>query len=248
MVFNKNILSDRILFMTGFLTISAISMSGCATGHKSPKIAEMEEAEGSGILCEVNEASIEPLDGSLWQEKGPLSDLFSDLKAKRVGDVLTINVVESSSASNEADTNTARNSSLSLQLTNMLGLENNDRFPAGSGFDPFGSIAGSTKNTFKGSGSTNRSGKLIATITARVTEVLPNGNLRIIGKREITVNREKQYIALTGIVRPRDISTDNVVLSSYIADARIAYTGAGVVNDRQRPGWLARLLDSAWPF
>jgi flagellar L-ring protein precursor FlgH len=135
-----------------------------------------------------------------------------------------------------------------MSLKNFLGFEENDRFPSGSGFDPFGSIEGSTSNSFKGSGATKRSGNLAASITARVTRVLPNGNLEILGKREITVNNEKQYIALTGIIRPRDISSNNVVLSTYISDAKIVYTGTGVVNDRQNPGWLARVLDTVWPF
>ena len=116
------------------------------------------------------------------------------------------------------------------------------------GMDPFGSIAGTTNNTFQGSGATARKGELAASITARVTEVLPNGNLKILGKREIRVNNETQYLALTGIVRPRDISSENVVLSTYISDAKIVYTGTGVVNDPQSPGWLVRVLDTVWPF
>lgn len=77
---------------------------------------------------------------------------------------------------------------------------------------------------------------------------MPNGNLKIKGTREVTVNNEKQLITLSGIIRSRDISPDNIVLSTYISDAMIAYSGDGIVNERQRPGWLARILDVVWPF
>ena len=200
------------------------------------------------ILCEATDEPVKTCEGSLWQDDGLLNELFMDPKARRVGDIVTIRIVESSSASNDANTDTSKSSSLSMSLTKFLGLENNNTFPSGSGFDPFGSIQGSTNNTFKGSGTTKRSGKLDAFITARVTKVLPNGTLKILGKREITVNNEKQVLALTGIIRPRDISADNVILSKYISDAKIVYTGAGVVNDKQNPGWLVRVLDTVWPF
>ncbi len=88
----------------------------------------------------------------------------------------------------------------------------------------------------------------MATITVRVVAVLPDGNLKIAGSREVAVNNEKQLIALTGFVRPEDIDHTNTVLSTDISDARIAYSGIGIVNDRQRPGWVMRTLDVIWPF
>jgi len=81
-----------------------------------------------------------------------------------------------------------------------------------------------------------------------VTQVLDNGNLLIEGRRLITVNAEDQYMILTGIIRPEDITNDNLILSQYIADARITYTGRGVVDDKMRPGWLTRIIDWVWPF
>ena len=101
---------------------------------------------------------------------------------------------------------------------------------------------------FDGSGSTSRSGDLSAFMTARVTDVMGNGNLRIEGTREIEVNNEKQFITLTGIVRRRDIDAENVILSTFVSDARIAYSGVGVVDDRQRPGWMSNFMNAVWPF
>ena len=176
--------------------------------------------------------------------------MFRNPKARKTGDIVTIQIVESSSASNNATTNTGRTSSLSMGIDSLFGLE--DQYTSGSKphpfFNPFGNLEGGLSSAFDGSGTTARSGDLTAYITAIVTKVLPNGNLEIVGTREVTVNNEKQMIALSGIIRPRDISPDNVILSTYISDARIAYSGAGVVNDRQRPGWGARIMDWISPF
>jgi flagellar L-ring protein precursor FlgH len=106
----------------------------------------------------------------------------------------------------------------------------------------------SMKNSFDGSGETSRNETMTASITARVMEVTPNGNLFIKGTRQVKVNNENQIITLTGLIRPVDVSPDNTVLSSYIADAKIEYTGSGPVSDKQRPGWLLRAIDFVWPF
>jgi flagellar L-ring protein precursor FlgH len=105
-----------------------------------------------------------------------------------------------------------------------------------------------TSSKYDGSGSTTRTENLNATITARVIDVLSNGNLLIEGQRNIMVNHEDQIIVLEGTVRPQDISTDNIVNSAQIADARITYSGKGIVSDRQSPGWLMNIIDKVWPF
>jgi len=109
-------------------------------------------------------------------------------------------------------------------------------------------VNGNISSDFEGTGETERSGALNAFMTAMIVDVMPNGNMVIEGNREVRVNAENQMITLTGLVRPRDISADNVILSTYIADARISYSGTGVLNDRQKPGWLTRALDKVWPF
>ena len=109
-------------------------------------------------------------------------------------------------------------------------------------------VKASLKKGFDGSGATSRKNSLSATITDIVRQVLPNGNLYIEGKKEVIINNERQYIIVSGIVRPEDIRPDNSVTSDQIADARIQYSGRGVLADKQRPGWLGRLLDLVWPF
>jgi flagellar L-ring protein precursor FlgH len=182
----------------------------------------------------------DPDEMSLWADSTIMVDLFSDTKARRIGDIVTIQVSESSSAENSASTDTDRESSLSAGIQEFFGAETDTL----NNFN----VRGGIESDFEGSGSTTRSGNLEAFITARVVEVLPGGNLKVIGSREILVNNEKQLMTIYGVVRPRDISKDNVVLSSFVSDARIAYSGAGIVDDRQRPGWMANTLNTIWPF
>ena len=176
-----------------------------------------------------------------------MNDLFITAKARRIDDIVTIHIVESARASNKAQTNTERSSSLAAGMEAFFNAEK--RYPASQPFfNPFSQVKGDINSTFEGQGSTSRSGDLNAYLTARISGVYPNGNLEITGSREITVNNEKQLIILSGIIRPQDISPENVVMSTYVSDAKITYSGVGVINDRQKPGWLTRIFDKVWPF
>lgn len=190
---------------------------------------------------------------SLWSDNG---NLFEDRKARRLNDLVTINVVESLSGSGKADTDTSRESTLDFELTNFLGMNKDfnlhnvfglkDLFKGENVFEP--SISSTSKSKHKGAGDTNREGTLIATVTAKVIEVMPNGNLILEGRKELTINNEKQILVLSGMVRPDDISSDNTILSSKIADAQVYYVGDGVIQEKQSPGWMVRTLDYVWPF
>ena len=117
-----------------------------------------------------------------------------------------------------------------------------------SRFDRTSMFKANFKPSFTGQGTNNREGELDAYVTARVVQVLANSNLRILGRQEIMVNNETQHITISGIIRTEDIDTNNEVQSTYVADARIEYSGKGVIADKQRPGWLMRVLDRVWPF
>ena len=188
----------------------------------------------------------EPSEGSLWADGGG-TKLFGDLRAREVGDLVTIQISETPSAKLDANTKTSRDSSIEAGLTDLLGYmkaleEKKERLDRTSMFKA------KFKPSFDGKGSSDRSGTVIASITARVVQVLPNANLRISGKREVRVNNETQYITISGIIRPEDIQQDNAIQSTYIADARVEYSGKGVIADKQRPGWLMRIVDHVWPF
>ena len=181
--------------------------------------------------------------GSLWQASSVAP--AEDLKARRRGDIITVVISEQASASKEASTGTARSSAVAAGIPNLLGLETTG---IKSWADLSNLLNASTSSKFSGSGSTSRQETLQATITAKVVDVIPNGNLLIEGRRNVKVNGEDQVIVLTGTVRPRDVSADNTVSSAMIADARINYTGKGIISDRQHPGWLMNILDAVWPF
>ena len=133
-------------------------------------------------------------------------------------------------------------------ITDLFGLEKyigklgNNQIDAGS------LVSASASNDFTGSGSTSRAEDLVASLTTQIVQIYPNGNLRIAGNKTITVNNEMQIVELSGIVRETDISPGNVVDSKNILNARISYSGQGVLSDKQKPGWLVRSLDAVWPF
>jgi flagellar L-ring protein precursor FlgH len=173
--------------------------------------------------------------------------MFINDRAHEIGDIITIKIVENASATNKASTQTGRSSSLTAGLDNFFNLE--ERYPSTSPFfNPFSGVKGSFESDFNGSGATARSNALTAYITARVIDILANGVMVIEGMREVRVNNENQVITLTGMVRPSDISANNMIQSTYLADARITYSGTGIINEKQQPGWLSRILGKVWPF
>lgn len=184
---------------------------------------------------------------SLWFEDNNSNWLYTDHKARNVNDVLTVKILEESVAKSKATTKTSSGSEIGAGISGLFGLER-----AASRANPdmnLDTLVGAKfQNGFDGKGETTRSGKLVATISAQVVDILPNGNLVIKGKRVVKVNGEEEIITLTGIVRPRDVAADNSVLSTLVADAKIEYMGRGVVADKQSPGFLGRAMDKAWPF
>lgn len=192
-------------------------------------------------------AKPQPAAGSIWSGESTNNLICSDKKARYINDIVTIIISETAVGGNKASTNTSRDTSTSAAITALLGIDNKIlAHNANMGGEI--SIGGTSANSLKGAGDTTRSSTLSASISARVLKVFDNGNLLIEGRRQLTVNAEDQYLVITGIVRPEDITAINTVASQYIADARIIYTGDGVINDKMRPGWLTRVVDWVWPF
>lgn len=182
--------------------------------------------------------------GSLWSENS--GSLYQDLKAKRVGDIVTIMVSEESKGTKQAATNTNKDKSLEGSLK-FAGFSTNGMSSPVGGF-AFGPYQGSFKNDFTGKGTTIRTDSISAYMTATVVDVMPNGNLVIRGSRWTKVNDEMQQTILEGVVRPSDITRNNTVLSQNIADAKIFLVGKGPVSNQQKPGWLGQVIDAILPF
>ena len=179
-------------------------------------------------------ASAPPSADSLW-----MAGLNADLRARRVNDLVTIRVSEFVSAQGSADSSLDKSSSASASVTNLFGIES--KFPGW--LDPTSLAAASADTNFEGGGSTARAGSLTAVMTARVVDVLPNGDLALEGVREIEINGDRQIIVLTGVVRTADVGPGNVVPSTAIGQMRIRYFGRGLIKDNLQPGWLVRVLN-----
>jgi len=188
-----------------------------------------------------------PAPGSLWVGENNRNNLFADYKARYVNDAITIIIDETSTGLNKAATNTSRQTSTDARISALFGIDTS-LIKANPNLGAQLAAGGSSANSMKGSGDTSRGNTLSARISGRVIQVLDNGNLVVEGRKQVTINAEDQYIIITGIVRPQDVSATNLVYSQHIADARIIYTGSGVIDDKSRPGWGTRILDWVWPF
>jgi len=211
--------------------------------------------------CAKNDADVvqvpEPLESPVIEQKVPISpgsiwtgnegNWIADLRAHQVGDIVTVTILEKASATKEASTETDRDSGIKAGIPTFFGLEKK-LVENNPNLDPSSLIEAKISNNFKGSGKTTRKEDLLATLTTQVIKVYPNGNMKIRGGKSVVVNNENQIIYLTGIIRPYDVSAANEVDSSKILNAQIAYTGKGIISDKQRPGWLGRIVDHVWPF
>ncbi|TPE54924.1 flagellar basal body L-ring protein FlgH [Maribrevibacterium harenarium] len=163
---------------------------------------------------------------------------FGDKKARRVGDILTVNLSESTSSSKSNASNVTKSSSATINNPTLFGV------PIGLDTEMPG-----MDSSFSGSAGANQSNSLTGSITVTVYEVYPNGLLAVRGEKWITLNRGQEYIRLSGLVREEDIGSDNTVQSTRLADARIAYSGTGELAAGSEQGWMTRIMNSSWmPF
>ena len=175
---------------------------------------------------------------SLWRSERQ-AFLFTDSRASRLGDLLTVLVEESSSTDRKAETNTKKESDNNLSLANFFG---NTHFLAGASGNK-GKFEFSGDNEHKASGNITRQDMVEAKIPARIVKILENGLLVVEGRRAVLVNDESQTLAFSGVVRPEDISSENTVRSTQVADAEVTIVGKGVLAEKQRPGILQRIFD-----
>ena len=240
----------RIIKISTILVTVAL-FAGCGAKQAAPIASDLPFGGYKKEMEEYEKAqAMKKPAPSLWADVGSHGTIFLDYKARLIGDVVIVRIVESASANNSNNTSTAKNAEYSASVANILGLPRNlgiDNFlNSGQPFDP--AIGANTSNSFSGKGSKARSDSISATIAARVVEILPSGNLIIEGQREIIVDQEKQTITIKGMVRQKDIDANNTVPSTAIADAQIRYYGDGVIADANRKGWFATFIDWIWPF
>ncbi len=227
------------LFFAVFPFLFLSLVVGCGTRKK----VEFPKAEEEIVLPPPPK----PTEGSLFYDGSPFMNIYSDIKARRVGDIVMVKVVENVLATNEQRKDMSRGSNI--------------RYGLGASLNKTGRIVGASpvegislgaeaegKNEFKSKGVLKSKNKFIATVAARVVKVLPSGNLVIEGEKYIRQNSELQRIYVRGIVRPEDIGNDNSVPSTALANARIEYISEGDFADKSKQGWLQKILDFIFPF
>ena len=187
------------------------------------------------IVPEPEAVKATSTEGSLWPGQNGPNMLFADNKALRVGDIVTVYLVENVHA-----LNTTTNTTTS-KTQNSIGISTGSTSPATN-------IAVGGGEDYRGTGNSSRNEALTATISAMVMEVSSNGNMKIEGRRKMKINNEDQFIHITGIVRQEDINFDNSIMSTRIANSEIQYDGVGDLNDSNSGGWLTRAFKTIWPF
>jgi flagellar L-ring protein precursor FlgH len=226
------------------LAIAFMTLCATLTAAQKPK-KEPPESALDQTLKQVAAAqgterqAVQP--GSVWTPTSLFSDLTSDLRARRVGDIVTILVQENLSAVSSGTSKTQRNSTLQASITAAGGITR--------ATGPLTNLANAaTTRTLDGQGATTRATTLTATISAVVTQVLPNGSLVIQGTKNVKINSENQILGLRGLVRPVDLDTTNTVSSDRVAQMDLQVNGKGIVGDQvKQPFILYRLLMDILP-
>ena len=224
-----------VISLAAVLLVGALS--GCAPSRKRsvpmPVLTVPPEPEV--------DQTVNP--GSMFQPEGA-SYLFADTRARRVGDIVVVNIVESTTAKNKATTKSNKDSSIDLGVGAFMGRQDFLGAPIGAE----SMIKAGSSGKLNSDGETKRENYITSSVAARIVRVVNNDLYEIEGARETRVNDETQIIVARGLIRARDIAPDNTIPSNKIANAKIELFGEGVLADRQKPGWLTRILDNVWPF
>lgn len=225
--------------MTAVVRVALITvgLAGCTSTPYTPK---PDDPAFAPVIPSMSEQQLEP-NGAIFQDNYANS-LYSDIKAHRVGDIITVDLAESTRAQKRATTQQGKDSSVNIAAPTIgargISIAGN----------PF-SASLSSSNEFDGQANTNQSNSLQGSITVSVAQVLANGNLMVQGEKWIMLNTGEEYVRISGMIRPQDIGADNRVESSRVANARIYYGGTGDFANTQTRGWLAKFFNSEWmPF
>ena len=236
----------------------AASLSGCATVSELSNVGKPPgltpigdpQMDASGrrhvVMPMPQQPSTQSSSNSLWQSGA--RQFFSDPRASKIGDILTVNILIDDKAQLNNSSSRNRTSSQSGGVSKFFGLENLPGKILPAGFDPAKMVETESAGNFAGTGQVNRQEKITLTVAALVTQVLPNGNLIVAGRQEVRVNNEIRELLVSGIVRPQDINSTNMVQHTQMAEARISYGGRGQNSQYQAPPIGQQVLGIINPF
>lgn len=239
----------KFLFKLFAALLSASALCACSALDRlenigeAPKLAPVGNPADTQIVTAIPQTPpLTHAGNSLWQPGA--KSFFHDPRATHVGDVITVNVSVADAAKLSNSTTRTRTNSDDANLTNFFGLEN--ALP--KSIDPANVVKMGSDNSNVGTGAIDRSETINLTLAALVAQVLPNGNLVISGHQQMLVNNEMRDLQVSGIVRTEDITAENTVDLSQIAEARITYGGKGTVSDVQQPRYGSQLFDILMPW
>ena len=224
------------------ILLAALGLGGCAPRQTPepmptltpPVIEETDPAENPGSLFDANRSEF----------------LYEDNRATRVGDIVMVEVAETSASRIKSETSAKRSNALDNSVTAYPSVGTLGNIPlAGSlGAEVGVGLKSDSSNEFSGDGETKQEAEFTATVATRIVRRLPGNILQVEGARRIRVNNETQFLVVRGLLRQRDIGSTNTVASTSLAEAQIEIYGQGIITDKQRPGWLSRILDNIYPF
>nr|WP_142848942.1 flagellar basal body L-ring protein FlgH [Telmatospirillum sp. J64-1] len=239
------------------LAAAALSLSACNTVTRlsevgsGPKISQIENPVEHPSYRQVSMPmpqihSSQPNANSLWRPGSRA--FFKDQRAAQVGDILTVAVNIRDEASMNNSTTRSRSGSEAVNPLVLMGLENRIATAFSSDGDPNNLASLGSTSAAGGNGQMAREENIRVNLAAVITQILPNGNLVIAGRQEVRVNQELRELTVTGVIRPEDISSSNVISSEKIAEARISYGGRGTISDVQQPRYGQQIFDILFPF
>ena len=216
--------------ISGIILLSS-ALSGCQT-----QLEERASLDFEPSIPNLVSKPSKNLFGSIYSNSQ--TGLFAtDRRASKIGDILTVALSENFSASKSQSAKSAKKGAMKFDLPNIMSAGADD-----------GLFDSSSDQSFDGSGSAGQNNSLKGELSVTVTKVFSNGNMEILGQKKLTLNNGDEYIRLVGIIRPEDITNQNVVQSSRIANAKISYTGAGDIADTSRKGWFSKFIDVVTPL
>ena len=214
--------------------LCAAATTGCITVTPPTSVAQPISVRPSAPPPVVR------TEGSVYAAGFQSGLLFEDRRARNVGDIITVQIAEKTDASKKSNTNTTRGSNNNFGVTALAGL------PGKSFLNS--NLAATSDFSFDGKGESASANGFTGTITVTVTEILPNGNLMVSGEKQVGINQGSEFIRLSGVVNPIQLTAGNTIPSTQLADARIEYRGSGAVAENQQTGWLSRFFLNVLPF
>ena len=233
------------------ILVASAALSGCATYQRDVRDPQLEPVAPPRLtMAPSTMAAAVPQEqyaaNSLW--RAGARTFFNDQRASKVGDILTVKIQVNDNAQLSNSTQRSRKGSTDTGVTNFLGAEGSLKNILPNAVDPASLVSATGSTSTQGQGAVNRSEKIELTVAAVITQILPNGNLVLDGSQQVMINSEMRDLRVSGIIRPEDISSENTILHTQIAEARISYGGRGVISTVQKPGFGQRVADAFSPW